>query len=93
MEAEAFGISATTRTELRKTMQSRQPCYVRRRPSSDRRLDEPCQFAPEVVVDWDHLEPGTDIEAVVRDQVASVTPLTWRMTADTDWEPPGAAGR
>jgi 5'-nucleotidase len=79
--------SATTQTELRKTVQSRQPYYVRSRPSPPRRLDEPYQFAVEVVVDWDRLEPGTDIHAVVRDQVASVTPLTWRMTADTDWVP------
>ena len=43
-------------------------------------------------MDWDRLEPGTDIEAVIRDQVVSVTPLTWRMTADTDWEPRAAAG-
>ncbi len=84
--------SATTQTELRKTVQSRQPYYVRSRPSSARRLDEPYQFAVEAVVDWDHLEPGTDIQAVVGDQVASVTPLTWRMTVDTDWEPRRAAG-
>jgi 5'-nucleotidase len=84
--------SATIQTELRKTVQSRQPYYVRSRPSSARRLDEPYQFALEVVVDWDHLEPGTDIQAVVGDQVASVTPLTWRMTVDTDWEPRRAAG-
>jgi 5'-nucleotidase len=85
--------SATTQTELRKTVQSRQPYYVRSRPGSDRRLDQPYQFAVEAVVDWDRLEPGTDIEAVVRDQVVSVTPLTWRMTADTGWEPRGAADR
>jgi 5'-nucleotidase len=84
--------SATVHTELRKTVQSRQPYYVRSRPGSDRRLDEPYQFAVEAFVDWDRLEPGTDIEAVVRDQVVSVTPLTWRMTADTGWEPRGAAG-
>ena len=84
--------SATTQTELRKTVQSRQPYYVRRRPGQARRLDEPYQFAVEVVVDTDRLEPGTDIHAVVCDQVASVTPLTWRMTADTDWEPAKAHG-
>jgi broad specificity polyphosphatase/5'/3'-nucleotidase SurE len=38
-------------------------------------------------VDWDRVEPGTDIHAIVRDQVASVTPLTWQMTAQTDWMP------
>jgi len=82
--------SATTQTELRKTTQSRQPYYVRRRPARARPLDEPYQFAVDVVVDTERLEPGTDIHAVVCDQVASVTPLTWRMTADTDWEPPKA---
>ena len=85
--------SATTGTELRKTAQSRQPYYVRRRAGSARPLDQPYQFPVDVVVDWDTLEPGTDIHAVVRDQVASVTPLTWRMAADTDWEPRRPAGR
>ena len=84
--------SATSQTELRKTVQSRQPYYIRTRPNSARQLDQPYEFAVEVVVDWDRLEPGTDIHAVVRDQVASVTPLTWRMTADTDWAPRAADG-
>jgi 5'-nucleotidase len=84
--------SATTDTELRKTVQSQQPYYVRRRPGSARPLDQPYQFPVEVVVDWDRLEPGTDIHAVVRDQVASVTPLTWRQTARTGWTPPDGAG-
>jgi 5'-nucleotidase len=84
--------SATTHTELRKTVQSQQPYYVRRRPGSARPLDQPYQFPVEVVVDWDRLEPGTDIHAVVRDQVASVTPLTWRQTARTGWTPPDGAG-
>jgi len=84
--------SATTQTELRKTVQSHQPYYVRSRPGSARRFDQPYQFDVEVVVDGDHLEPGTDIHAVVCDQVASVTPLTWRMTADTDWVPRYAHG-
>jgi 5'-nucleotidase len=79
--------SATPDTELRKTAQSRQPYYARRRPEPARRLDQPYQFPVDVVVDWDTLEPGTDIHAVVQDEVASVTPLTSRMTADTDWEP------
>jgi 5'-nucleotidase len=79
--------SATIRTELRKTRQSSQPYYVRRGPGQARRLEEPYQFPVEVVIDWDRLEPGTDIHAVLRDQVASVTPLTWRMTADTGWTP------
>jgi 5'-nucleotidase len=84
--------SATSETELRKTVQSRQPYYVRSRPISGRRLDQPYEFAVEITVDWDRLEVGTDIHAVIRDEVASVTPLTWRMTADTDWVPRVAGG-
>jgi 5'-nucleotidase len=80
---------ATTRIELRRTVQSQQPYYVRRGPGSARPLGQPYQFPVEVVIDWDRLEPGTDIHAIVRDQVASVTPLTWQMTARTDWIPPG----
>jgi len=84
--------SATTRTELRRTVQSQQPYYVRRGPASARPLDQPYQFPVEVVVDRDRLEPGTDIHAIVCDQVASVTPLTWQMTAHTDWMPPAGTG-
>jgi len=79
--------SATTSTELRRTVQSHQPYYVRSRPASPRPLGEPYQFTVEVAIDWDRLEPDSDIYAVVHDQVASVTPLTWRMTAETDWQP------
>ena len=79
--------SATTRTELRKTVQGQHPYYVRRRPGSPRPLDQPYQFAVEVGIDPDRLEPGTDIHAIIRDQVASVTPLTWQQTAATDWAP------
>jgi 5'-nucleotidase len=78
---------ATTRTELRKTVQSREPYYARRRPDPPRPLDQPYQFAVDAVVDPARLEPGTDIYAIVRDQVVSVTPLTWQQTATTDWTP------
>jgi 5'-nucleotidase len=79
--------SATPQTELRKTVQSRQPYYVRSRPAQARPLDQPYQFPVSVAVDWDRLEPGTDVYAVARDKVVSVTPLTWWMTADTEWRP------
>jgi 5'-nucleotidase len=79
--------SATTRTELRKTVQGRQPYYARRRPDPPRLLDQPYQFAVDVVIDPAALEQGTDIHAIVCDQVASVTPLTWQQTAATDWAP------
>jgi 5'-nucleotidase len=79
--------SATTRTELRKTVQGREPYYARRRPDPPRPLEQPYQFAVDVVIDPAALEPGTDIHAIVCDQVASVTPLTWQQTAATDWTP------
>ena len=81
--------SATARTELRKTVQARQPYYVQRRPEAPRPLEQPYQFAVDVIIDPDRLEPGTDIHAIVRDQVASVTPRTWQQTAITDWTPAG----
>ena len=78
---------ATVRTELRRTTQSDQPYYVRSKQPSPRPLHLPYQFPIDVVVDRERLEPGSDIHAVVCDRVASVTPLTWRMTADTKWMP------
>ena len=84
---------ATTRTELRRTVQSQQPYYVRQAPEQARPLGQPYQLPVEVVVDRDRLEPGTDIHAIVCDQVASVTPLTWQMTARTDWMPPAGPGQ
>ena len=83
---------ATARTELRRTVQSDQPYYLRRAPDHARPLDQPFQFPVEVVVDRDRLAPGTDIHAIVCDQVASVTPLTWQWTAQTDWMPPAGPG-
>ncbi len=79
--------SATTRTELRKTVQGPEPYYVRCRPDPPRPLDQPYQFAVDVSIDPGRLEPGTDIHAIIHDQVASVTPLTWQQTATTDWTP------
>ena len=84
--------TATAGTELRKTVQSGQPYYVRRRPAQPRPLDQPYLFPLEKVVDRDRLEPGSDIQAVVHDQVASVTPLTRQLTAPTDWQPRKSPG-
>jgi 5'-nucleotidase len=83
---------AGTRTELRRTVQSEQPYYVRRAPGEARPLGQPFQFPVEVAVDRERLAPGTDIHAIVCDQVASVTPLTWQWTAQTDWMPPTGPG-
>jgi 5'-nucleotidase len=77
---------ATSRTELRRTVQSHQPYYVRSK-QAPRPLHLPYQFPIDIVVDAQRLEPGTDIHAVVQDGVVSVTPLTWCMTAETTWMP------
>jgi broad specificity polyphosphatase/5'/3'-nucleotidase SurE len=82
---------ATPQTELSKSVQSRQRYCVVSRPSAPRPFDQPFELAVEVAVDWDDLGPETDIYAIARDRVASVTPLTWQMTADTDWTPRGPA--
>src|SRR5947208_6943026 len=66
--------TATPQTELRKTVQSRQPYYVRSRPGPARPLDQPFQLTVGVIVDWDRLEPGSDVHAIACDRVASVTP-------------------
>lgn len=78
---------ATARTELRRTVQSRVPYYVRAPVAAGRVLEEPYQFRVRIGFDWDAVEPGTDVHAIAQDSVVSVTPLTWRMTADTDWAP------
>lgn len=49
--------------------------------------ERPISLCVSGIVDWDRLEPGSDVHAIACDRVASVTPLTWRMTADTDWTP------
>ena len=51
------------------------------------RQHEPHRRSALVLLDPDLLEPGTDVHAIVCDQVVSVTPLTWQQTAITDWMP------
>jgi 5'-nucleotidase len=80
---------ATAQTELRRTVQSRQRYYVHRQPDRRRPLGKPFALKIEIVVDADGLEPDGDIQAVVYDRAVSVTPLTWSMTARTDWQPAG----
>ena len=84
---------ATPQTEVRRTVQSRQRYYTQLRPKT-RLMTDPVRLKVAVVVDEDLLEPDSDICAVVKDRVVSVTPLTWSMTAHTTWQPatqsPGA---
>jgi 5'-nucleotidase len=77
---------ATTETEVRMTVQSRQR-YYRHLPPEREARHEPIQLKVHTVVDLDVLEPGSDIEAIYRDGVVSVTALAWTMTAQTSWRP------
>ena len=78
--------NATTATELRRTVQSRSPYYVHSVPVG-RVLTEPVRLQINVRVDRQSVEPRSDVHALVVDEVVSVTPLTWSMTATTDWRP------
>jgi 5'-nucleotidase len=78
---------ATTETEIRRTVQSRQPYYVHSLPEGARVPTNPLRLGIAAFVDADRLEPDSDVRAVVCDGVVSVTPLSWSMTARTEWQP------
>jgi 5'-nucleotidase len=78
---------ATAHTHMRLTTQSKQSYFVFVRP--DRKsLREPCRLETMVEVDDRTLEADSDITAVTRDRVVSVTPLAWSMTAPSGWRLP-----
>ena len=81
---------ATPGTAVRQTVQSRRRYYVHVHPGA-RTLADPVRLRITTIVEPDLLEPDSDVRAVACDGVVSVTPLTWSMTAATDWRP--AAGR
>jgi 5'-nucleotidase len=79
--------SATPQSPVRRTVQSRQSYYVHSLPDGLRVETDPLRLRISAEFDAERIEPDSDIQAVVRDGVVSVTPLTWSMTARTDWEP------
>jgi 5'-nucleotidase len=78
---------ATPSTEIRRTIQSRQPYYVHSLPEGTRVPTDPLKLHIAATVDLDRLEADSDVRAIVCDGVVSVTPLSWSMTAHTDWQP------
>ena len=81
--------SATADTELRKTAQSRQPYYVRRRPDPARRLTSRTSSRStwrSTGTAWSQGQTSTRSCAT---RWPPSPRLTWRMAADIDWEPPG----
>jgi 5'-nucleotidase len=77
---------ANSHTEIRRTIQSRQSYRVFSKPRH-RQRDAPYRLKFEVAFDRETLEPESDIKALAVDQVVSVTPMTWSMTAVTKWTP------
>ncbi len=76
--------SATEETPWRLTRQSRQPYYVPTR-SGRKKLEEPKRMGYKAEINWDTLEPDSDIYAFVKDRVISVTPLSIDLTSRVDF--------
>ncbi len=77
--------SATVETPWRLTKQSRQPYYVAT-PSGRKSLQESKRLGYKVEIDFETLEPNSDIYAFVVDRVISVTPLSIDLTSRVDFE-------
>jgi len=77
---------ATPETEVRVTTQSRQDYLVLEKPGS-RDFAAPLRLQASVRIDESTLEANCDIRAFALDQVVSVTPMTWSLTARERWLP------
>jgi 5'-nucleotidase len=77
---------ATPETEVRVTIQSRQDYLVLEKPDS-RDFAAPLRLRTSVRIDESSLEADCDVRAFALDQVVSVTPLTWSLTAREHWMP------
>jgi 5'-nucleotidase len=76
---------ATPQTPWRLTRQSKQP-YYETLPPAQRFVAGPLiELDYRVFVDWERLEPDTDIWAFARDRVVSVTPLSHDLTSRVDF--------
>jgi len=72
--------SATPQTPWRITRLSRQR-YFQPLPSGRRHLAEKRRLGYDMVIDYDTLEPDSDIHAVCVDRAVSITPLSLDMTS------------
>ncbi len=75
---------ATPSTPWRLTRQSRQS-YYRNYPVGEQPLPELGHFDYDVSIDWQALEPVSDIAAFVQDHLITVTPLSVDLTSRTDF--------
>ncbi len=81
---------ATPATPWRLTRQSRQSYYEVLPPAVPTLDGELPLLGYRVAIDWEALEPDSDIWAFARDRVVSVTPLSQDMTARVDFATLGA---
>jgi 5'-nucleotidase len=75
---------ATPRTPWRVTRQSLQPYYNSVTVERELQFGVPRPLTYRVQIDWETLEPDSDIWAFVRDRVVSVTPLTLDLSGGID---------
>jgi 5'-nucleotidase len=77
---------ATPETPWRITRQARQ-AYYETLPPSERFVAGPLvDLDYRIYVDWERLEPDTDVYAFARDRVVSVTPLSQDLTSRVDFK-------
>lgn len=75
---------ANFNTPMRRTSMSRQDYFVFDKPAA-RDLSKPFSLNVKVDIDEERLELDSDIKAFAIDRVISVTPITWNLTAHTEW--------
>jgi 5'-nucleotidase len=75
---------ATTETRWRLTRQSKQPYYQSLAPAQRLDLGPLSALDYRIFVDWETLEPDSDIHVFARDRQVAVTPLSHDMTSRTD---------
>ncbi len=78
---------ATPETPWRLTRQSRQPYFRQFRPESAQ-ADPESGWVPldyDIVIDWERLEPDSDIAVFRRDRLITVTPLSHDLTSRVDF--------
>jgi 5'-nucleotidase len=78
-------VEATSDTVWRVTRQSRQPYYETLPPEAPPPPGEMVRLGYRVNINWETLEPDSDIWAFARDRVVSVTPLSHDLTARVDF--------
>lgn len=77
--------TASADTEWRRTVDSRQPFWVFRRPVRADQLS-PARLDAQAEIVEDTLEPDSDIKALIIDRYISVTPLLNRLAYTGEWK-------